>query len=704
MCQESAPIPLNRPRLVLRVGVLGNRYFGTACPNGVPGAPEIIGENVVEAAKRVFENIATTLNSELEADRRCRFPEIDGKLEYQGRLVLAGLFGAWDRWNRLDREGRPAGVYRDVKPLIRIVTGRAKGSDQWLEEAGLSCVKSISSVEFVSQPVVVGSTDGHGANAFSVGALPKKTVDKGIAPMTREKALEQARCARERAVGFRAQAEALQHHSDLLIAAWDPAAESKAGGTVETVAMALRRNIPVVALRVGVDESVTISILERPADLERPPSMDWNRELQACIARLVRFPELSKPKESHSGSTEHRHFTAYHPRVAFNAFINREDLGRPWPAQSWKNLCEWVRSLSPDVRKTEPSKLKSPRFYAEAKQRASTLSGDFGDAHRGGVLISYVLGAVAVLLAILGGELHQRGAAESWLFVVGMGEMAALVLLWALSSTSKLEDWHELYTDCRVLSEALRCMTYLAPLGVHTPIPKLPPHVAGEQEGELVHDPRRTWGIWYFRALVREAPILEGDSSIPKFPAEIQKLLQSEWVGDPSAHSSTDEANRSIPIKGNQYLYHLNAGRLHGQMFHGIEATTNTAFFVILAAVVIHLVEGFFPEPGHEPVSNPTSSFNSILFLIGVGGPAFLAALTGFQAQIESRRLMQRSASMLNSLQERFRVLGDVDTSDPDSVTARWGLAREAAATAAVLVNEAADWSMIYKNSDIHAG
>ncbi len=701
MCQESAPIPLNRPRLVLRVGVLGNRCFGTACPNGVPGNPKNIGENVVEAAKRVFENIATTLNSELEADRRCRFPEIDGKLEYQGRLVLARLFGAWDRWNRLDREGRPAGVYRDVKPLIRIVTGRAKGSDQWLEEAGLSCVKSISSVEFVSQPVVVGSTDGHGANAFSVGALPKKTTDKGIAPMTREKALEQARSAGERTVGFRAQAEALQHHSDLLVAAWDPAAESKAGGTVETVALALARNIPVVALRVGADETVTISILERPADLDRLPSKDWIKDLQACVSRLVRFPE---PQECHGESTEHRHFTAYHPRVAFDAFINREDLGRPWPAQSWKNLCEWVRSLSPDVRKTEPPQLKSPRSYADAKQRASTLSGDFGDAHRGGVLLSYVLGAVAVLLAILGGELHQRGAAEGWLFVVGMGEMAALVLLWALSSTSKLEDWHELYTDCRVLSEALRCMTYLAPLGVHTPIPKLPPHVAGELEGELVHDPRRTWGIWYFRAMVREAAILEDDSSTAKSPAEMQKLLQSEWVGDPSAHKSAEGATGSTPIKGNQYLYHLNAGRMHAQMFHGIEATTATAFLVILGAVAIHLAEGFFPEPGHEPVSNPTSSFNSILFLIGVGGPAFLAALTGFQAQIESRRLMQRSASMLNSLRERYRALGDVDTSDPDPVAARWGLACEAAATAAVLVNEAADWSMIYKNSDIHAG
>ena len=95
----------------------------------------------------------------------------------------------------------------------------------------------------------------------------------------------------------------------------------------------------------------------------------------------------------------------------------------------------------------------------------------------------------------------------------------------------------------------------------------------------------------------------------------------------------------------------------------------------------------------------------TICFWLGVGGPALLAAITGFLSQIEAMRMRQRSVGMTLLLAERHRILGALDlTTAPEAVEARWRLAAEAAITAGLMVDETAGWALIYKSADIHAG
>ena len=96
---------------------------------------------------------------------------------------------------------------------------------------------------------------------------------------------------------------------------------------------------------------------------------------------------------------------------------------------------------------------------------------------------------------------------------------------------------------------------------------------------------------------------------------------------------------------------------------------------------------------------------SAVTLIVCVGGPALLAALHGFLSQIETVRLRERSESMVHLLRDRQQQLRALDLQGtPDSASAVWGLACEALGAAALMMDETAAWSLIYKNADIHAG
>ncbi len=60
---------------------------------------------------------------------------------------------------------------------------------------------------------------------------------------------------------------------------------------------------------------------------------------------------------------------------------------------------------------------------------------------------------------------------------------------------------------------------------------------------------------------------------------------------------------------------------------------------------------------------------------------------------------------MHNILTERSNVIRRIDTKyDPYSANTVWTLTSEALVTASLMMDETAGWSLIYKNTDIHAG
>lgn len=744
MCENCIPTALPKPRLILRLGGLGNRKFGRG--NGIDDDPRSIEAAVRTACTDVFAEIETILHdlhdSEMPAKKLHPRPDRPG---YGKTHLLSLVFLKRDRWNRTALTGLPAGVFSCDKPLVSVLTGKELGGDAIIRETAVSRPKG--KVEY-SPSWVVAEPPGQVPDGLGVGEIPKSRNDlkekvTPESPLTREEAGELADVVRRRAYGFRAQSEALRHHSDLLLAIWDPAAEGKAGGTSESVGAALRERIPVIALRITGPAAVGVRVMRSPEDLAKgdSPEAEWKEQLREVIGTALRFPE-----PHHAG---HHEATSYHPRAAFASFLSGEPLRHIWTWRLWhsfdamakhrgaKHAARNARTRETELRESvaearESGRLDTPEFreleralqeakekaerleaaipgardnaakawrkcfkfslpaatpapaagvmagtftahFRQAKDRAGSagMSGVYGEAHRGGIIASYVLAAAAVVAALSGAILHVAHAPGWVLIATALIELAAIFLMYALSTCSSVEDWNEAYTDSRVLAEALRIMEVLGPMGIHTPLPRLPAYLRGDHS---TRGPEQSWSVWYFRALVRMAPLRlippDGDR-----PADFRRTIV-KWIEGQIRYHEENEAKQD---------------KLH----HDIEWLSKILFVIVGAMATFHLIE----------LLCGAHHLATLGLLVCVTGPALIAAMHGFASQIEISQLRQRSSSMVKLLEDRKAQIEEMDLqSHPDQAETVWGLASESLAVASLMMDEAAAWSMIYKNTDIHAG
>lgn len=249
-------------------------------------------------------------------------------------------------------------------------------------------------------------------------------------------------------------------------------------------------------------------------------------------------------------------------------------------------------------------------------------------------------------------------------------EVVAIFLMWTQQGSSTTDGWNTAYTDTRILAEALRMMQFLAPLGVHTPIPRLPNYL---RKSENAANPDRLWTIWYFRALVRMAPLRLGSPDLEASRKQIEK-----------------EACRD-----QRRYHHVNAAK-HKHIHDVIENYVPWLFAMVGLCALLHLIDTFLGL--HIPW------MFEVGLLVCVGGPALIAGLHGFASQMEINRLQFRSSSMARLLEERSTALAALDLTNDKDAEAVWGLASEALTIASLLMDETASWSMLYRNTGIHAG
>jgi hypothetical protein len=436
-----------------------------------------------------------------------------------------------------------------------------------------------------------------------------------------------------------------------------------------------------------------------------PGTASWRVALQQVLGGILKFPD-PRPAENrnpavHDDNDDYRR-TSYHPRTAYTLFLEGKPLAPIWVGRLWKAFDAFAKSSAGQTKKGEknvglflmlwrwlgvcfpqdplPAATASgetgtfARHYGWVKDRAASsgMSGVYGDAHRGGIIASYLLAAFAVLLAVAGGICHHHhDKFPEWSTVVAAAlEILVIVLLFALAVCSRAENWKKAYTDSRILAESLRMMEHLGPLGVHTPLPRLPHFLRG---GTNSPAPESLWSVWYFRALVRNAPLrLNGtpDSSA----ADFHGSLVENWIEK-------------------QILHHRGNTTKQASLHHGVEKLSNLLFGVVFLAAVVHLLDAIVGWHFMFAIS----------LVICVGAPALIAALHGFSSQIEIARLHQRSASMEKILMERKSSIDELDlTGNPVGAEAVWGLATEALAAAAMMMDETAEWSLLYRNTDIH--
>ena len=717
----SAPgtcLPL--PRLCLRIGGVGNRVFGEG--RGICEESAGIQRCLQEACEQVFGQIETSLASILNDDRtdqpRCwpAAPDV-------WRRGMCGLLGSTDRWGlQALRQRRTATVFGGDCPLVRVLTGGAEGADRLIATVALQREMRIAdsgaqTAEYRIEQVRTGAPQADLFHEIAVGTIPEKSNTDVTGLVSRDEKRAETAIARQRAYGFRAQSEALRHHSDLLLAIWDDDTEGKAGGTWETVQLALSERIPVVAIVVRGPQQCEIRVLERPEDLMAVEAVDgvsgesstipyntgWESRLSAVLGALLRFPDRR--------SDESLKPSGYHPRAAFLKLCGSEPISPHWTGRVWKCFDAWAkwqvlrhpghgvatvsaeqihaarRNAFTSVRNVflgssgagfipEPVPISDgtcQTVYEPVRRRvsgsASGLSGVFGDAYRGGIVASYVLAALAVLLAVLGSIAHSLHAPAALLVITGLLELMTIILMVAIAVCSDVEDWNSAWTESRILAEALRMMQHLGPMGIHTHLPRLPQYLRGDRATPA---PESMWSVWYFRALVRNAPLRLKPANGTQHPLESLQKLISE-----------------------QQKYHQNNAHRQETLHHAIEHFSLILFAAVLGCVILHLLDILL---GWHVMGVPS-------LLLCVGGPVLIASLHGLAAQLEITRLRQRSSSLAKLLEERQRSLSEKQhLADPASATAIWGLATEALTTTSLLIDETAGWSMLYTNTEIHVG
>ncbi|MBW8877633.1 MAG: hypothetical protein JF614_21920, partial [Acidobacteria bacterium] len=190
-------------------------------------------------------------------------------------------------------------------------------------------------------------------------------------------------------------------------------------------------------------------------------------------------------------------------------------------------------------------------------ERADHLANAYGDIYRSLFIVTYALGAAAVLSAFFGIYYPKR---LHWIFWIELALITTiLILVWLGNKRLHL---HERWIDYRLLAEGFRQMQYLIPLALVTP--------AFEVLAHLEEDPGRTWFNWYFGAVARELGMTSARIDAA-FLATYRKVLADAVKGQVKYHAKTSA------------MMELAHHRLHSAVVKGLFPAT-------LVACLLHLL------------------------------------------------------------------------------------------------------------------
>jgi hypothetical protein len=297
--------------------------------------------------------------------------------------------------------------------------------------------------------------------------------------------------------------------------------------------------------------------------------------------------------------------------------------------------------LSPSYEEPEP---KGP--FVQLYKHFDALANRMAGLYRGSYVTSSTLGVSAVFLALLGFVLPRT--LEVWLSV----ELAAVALVYALTFALNRKEWHYRSVDCRYIAEQFRVLCAVYPLALTAPPPRIPAH---HRHGNVA----RSWMEWLLRACIRSAPMPAGKVDPARLRNARTELLEGWILG--------------------QISYH----RRNQQRMECLQERSDLLVRLCVAIAAASCVMHFFVSD-HEIAKWFT--------LCAAAFPAVAAAFHAIATQGEFRRLANRSNDMCESLEKieaRFLALGDTP--------AFADLRRIANETAELVVEEVADWQILYR-------
>lgn len=416
-------------------------------------------------------------------------------------------------------------------------------------------------------------------------------------------------------------------HSDLLIAVWDGLPPRGRGGTAEIVRLAHDRATPTIHVPIDASDAVNLrwsafepTIVTTADDVANLRAFGRD-ELQSVLTVLVSPP----PDQQERGfiakfqSECRRRFRA---RIEYPLLLAAAGVSRfrrqHWQADAcsiqthaeWQTYCDACRRVNA---------LNAPLTGLQNwYEWADSLAGHFAQSYRSGHVFNFILGALAVLLALT--TLVLPDAKK----ILAVAEFVAVLAILVNTWVGTKEQWHRRWLDYRQLAERLRPMRSLKLLGLAAPDPP----------GTSANPVSRRWIDWYSSAVWRAMGCPSG-----RLDSERLKML-----------TATIAEHEITP----QVVYHRSAANQAERLDHRLEIVSLSLFTAALVGCVVLLV-GFWLAP--DWVTHNSNWFT----ILSAGLPAIATAMFGIRVQgdyVGSAVRSEQTAQVLEQIQERLEQDG----------------------------------------------
>jgi len=314
--------------------------------------------------------------------------------------------------------------------------------------------------------------------------------------------------------------------------------------------------------------------------------------------------------------------------------------------------------------------------FKKSFEQTDALSIYYMDLYRSAFALNYLLGASAVLCALL--AYFNPILEGQWTLV----EIVCLIIIVVLYRLDKQFRWNERATDYRFLAEQFRHMAQLAPLCRVTPLTRLPAH-------SRAGDPASTWMNWYFRAVVRAAGfagVAAEDQTLKlnrHYAKVVARHIKEGWIID-------------------QRDYHANSSARYDFISQALHVVSFVLFSVTLAFCSYHFLHFFASGLESQAAATGLSTSNwrsgAWLTITVAVFPAFLAALHSISRQSEIELLSKRYKGMASQLNELASEIDRHVTSNDTLCPAVFvmELGKFACDSAVVMLEEVDDWRRIH--------
>lgn len=468
--------------------------------------------------------------------------------------------------------------------------------------------------------------------------------------------------------------------SDLLIAVWDGANASFIGGTGHTVALALELGAPVVWIDACAADGWRI--LTAPESLAAilcgappPPALDG--ALEALVAHLVR-PSAGKDGPSRDPLAEMRAFDAerWRPRShrVWHAYRRVEALfSATGPRGALRPLTQTYEAPDAIAGGSAAGQLALAaalpgqdqafvgRIRDDVLRRfawADGISARLSDAYRGGMILSILFSA----LAVVGGVGYSPFGASDKRWMFALVELTLLCGILAITVVGQRREWHGRWFEARRVAEYFRHAPILLLLGVARPAARWPRGV------------ETSWPEWYARHALRDLGLPRIAITGAYLRGALETLLLRHVTLQQGYHR--DKAERLA-------LTHRRLGALSESLF-ALAVVSVVSYLTLEAGGALNLIA--------DPIA---AGVSRLLTFLGVVLPTFGAAIAGVRYFGD----FERFSSISDVTSEKLAAVAvriDLLLAAPAHALDYARVADLAQATDDIVVSEIENWQAVF--------